>query len=207
MEFPGLRGRLVKVDATVHGFRSGFRDWAAECTGYAHEVCEMALAHVIGNKAEAAYRRGDLFEKRRRLMADWAIYCGCTGSAGANVTSMRGTAAWTKDKTPACRPGLREILGVVLDSNFPPHPIGKHNGLPPVSCSRPGWLAVTKRSFTHHRQAALALLCECPNLPHKTTGFLGHVCVATALSDRQLSWLTKLLDCNRLPPIAEGERK
>ena len=44
----------MKVDATVHGFRSSFRDWAAECTGYAHEVCEMALAHVIGNKAEAA---------------------------------------------------------------------------------------------------------------------------------------------------------
>ena len=68
--------RRMKVDATVHGFRSGFRDWAAECTGYAHEVCEMALAHVIGNKSERAYRRGDLFEKRRRLMADWADYCG-----------------------------------------------------------------------------------------------------------------------------------
>ena len=60
---------------TVHGFRSSFRDWAAECTGYSHEVCEMALAHTIGNKAEAAYRRGDLFEKRRRLMDDWANYC------------------------------------------------------------------------------------------------------------------------------------
>jgi integrase len=67
--------RRMKVDATVHGFRSAFRDWAAECTGYSHEVCEMALAHVIGNKAEAAYRRGDLFEKRRQLMADWAKYC------------------------------------------------------------------------------------------------------------------------------------
>ncbi|MFN4357556.1 tyrosine-type recombinase/integrase [Sphingopyxis alaskensis] len=64
--------RRMKQDCTVHGFRSGFRDWSAECTGYAHEVCEMALAHVIGNKSEAAYRRGDLFEKRRRLMADWA---------------------------------------------------------------------------------------------------------------------------------------
>lgn len=54
--------RRMKVEATVHGFRSGFRDWAAECTGFAHEVCEMALAHVIGNKAEAAYRRGNLFD-------------------------------------------------------------------------------------------------------------------------------------------------
>jgi integrase len=67
--------RRMKVDCTVHGFRSGFRDWAAECTGYAHEVCEMALAHVIGNKSEAAYRRGDMFEKRRRLMTEWADYC------------------------------------------------------------------------------------------------------------------------------------
>ena len=85
--------RRMKVDATVHGFRSGFRDWSAECTGYAHEVCEMALAHVIGNKAEAAYRRGDLFEKRRRLMADWAAYCSGEGAATAVVTPIRGAAA------------------------------------------------------------------------------------------------------------------
>jgi integrase len=66
--------RRMKQDCTVHGFRSAFRDWAAERTSYAHEVCEMALAHTIGNKAEAAYRRGDLFDKRRRLMADWASF-------------------------------------------------------------------------------------------------------------------------------------
>src|SRR3546814_2760337 len=58
--------RRMKVDVTVHGFRSGFRDWSAECTGYAHEVAEMALAHTIENKVERAYRRGDLFDKRRR---------------------------------------------------------------------------------------------------------------------------------------------
>ena len=81
--------RRMKLDCTVHGFRSGFRDWAAECTGYAHEVCEMALAHVIGNKSEAAYRRGDLFDKRRRLMADWATYCASGGAAGAKVTPIR----------------------------------------------------------------------------------------------------------------------
>ena len=80
--------RRMDVDVTVHGFRSTFRDWAAECTGYAHEVCEMALAHAIGNKAEAAYRRGDLFEKRRRLMADWSTYCAATPGAGATVTPM-----------------------------------------------------------------------------------------------------------------------
>lgn len=80
--------RRMKQDCTVHGFRSGFRDWAAECTAYAHEVCEMALAHTIGNKAEAAYRRGDLFEKRRRLMADWATYCATPVAAG-KVTPIR----------------------------------------------------------------------------------------------------------------------
>ncbi|AMK23507.1 tyrosine-type recombinase/integrase [Sphingobium sp. TKS] len=85
--------RRMKLECTVHGFRSGFRDWAAECTGYAHEVCEMALAHVIGNKSEAAYRRGDLFDKRRRLMADWATYCASDGAAGAKVSPIRGAAA------------------------------------------------------------------------------------------------------------------
>jgi integrase len=60
---------------TVHGFRSTFRDWAAERTNTPNIVCEMALAHTIGNAAEAAYRRGDLLEKRRRLMMEWARYC------------------------------------------------------------------------------------------------------------------------------------
>ncbi len=84
--------RRMKIDATVHGFRSGFRDWAAECTGYAHEICEMALAHAIGNKAEAAYRRGDLFEKRRRLMSDWAAYCGAPPADKENVEPLRARA-------------------------------------------------------------------------------------------------------------------
>lgn len=61
--------------ATVHGFRSTFRDWADEHTAYPHEMKEMALAHAIGNKAEAAYRRRDMFDKRRDLMNDWADYC------------------------------------------------------------------------------------------------------------------------------------
>ena len=85
--------RRMKHDCTVHGFRSGFRDWAAERTGYAHEVCEMALAHVIGNKAEAAYRRGDMFEKRRRLMIDWAHYCASGVASGAKIMPIRGAAA------------------------------------------------------------------------------------------------------------------
>jgi integrase len=68
--------RRMKVEgATVHGFRSSFRDWASECMNFTNEVCEAALAHVIEDKAEAAYRRGDLFEKRRKLMEAWAVYC------------------------------------------------------------------------------------------------------------------------------------
>ncbi len=67
--------RLGRKDITVHGFRSTFRDWCAETTNYPADVAEMALAHTLQDKTEAAYRRGDLFEKRARLMADWARYC------------------------------------------------------------------------------------------------------------------------------------
>lgn len=66
--------RRMKVDAVPHGFRSTFRDWLAEKTDYPNEVAEQALAHVIPSKVEAAYRRGDLFEKRKPLMQDWANY-------------------------------------------------------------------------------------------------------------------------------------
>lgn len=70
-------GRSVRddIDLTSHGFRSTFRDWAAEQTSHASEIVEMALAHAIKDKTEAAYRRGDLLEKRRHLMADWAKRC------------------------------------------------------------------------------------------------------------------------------------
>jgi integrase len=73
-----LLRRMGRGDLTAHGFRSTFRDWAAECTGFPSEVVEMALAHAIGNKVEAAYRRGDLFEKRRKLMDAWSSYCAMT---------------------------------------------------------------------------------------------------------------------------------
>jgi integrase len=65
----------MRPGLTVHGFRSTFRDWAAEQTNFSNEVVEMALAHAIPSAVEAAYRRGDLFEKRRRLMQAWADYC------------------------------------------------------------------------------------------------------------------------------------
>jgi integrase len=99
--FPAVRGgtlsgmamsmllRRMQVDVTVHGFRSSFRDWCAESTGYAHEVAEMALAHTIDNKVERAYRRGDLFEKRRRLMGDWATFCISGGVDRDNVRPIR----------------------------------------------------------------------------------------------------------------------
>ncbi len=64
----------LEIDAVPHGFRSSFRDWAAECTDAPREVCELALAHVNGDRVEAAYRRSDLFEKRRDLMDAWAAY-------------------------------------------------------------------------------------------------------------------------------------
>jgi integrase len=75
MAMAQLLKRMARVDITVHGFRSTFRDWAAERTNYPNHIVEMALAHVIGDKVEAAYRRGDLFDKRRKLMEAWEAYC------------------------------------------------------------------------------------------------------------------------------------
>lgn len=79
--------RMQRTDLTVHGFRSSFRDWAAEATSYPREVAEAALAHTLKDKTEAAYRRGDLFEKRRRLMDEWAAWCDRPPNA-AVVTSL-----------------------------------------------------------------------------------------------------------------------
>jgi integrase len=83
--------RMGRHDLTVHGFRSTFRDWAAETTAYPNEVVEMALAHAIESKVEAAYRRGDLFEKRRRLMDDWAEYCASAEGASRVLFSEEHT--------------------------------------------------------------------------------------------------------------------
>jgi integrase len=75
MAFLKLLERLGRGDITAHGFRSTFRDWVAECTDHPSQVAEMALAHSVSNKVEAAYRRGDLLERRRQLMVDWAAHC------------------------------------------------------------------------------------------------------------------------------------
>jgi len=73
--------RRAKVDATVHGFRSAFRDWAGERTAFPREVAEAALAHLVGDEVERAYRRGDALDKRRNLMAAWAVFCGAASKA------------------------------------------------------------------------------------------------------------------------------
>ena len=79
----------MNVDATTHGFRSTFRDWAAETTNFPREVVEMALAHTIQDKTEAAYRRGDLYEKRAELMRQWAAHCDTPKAEGRRVTPLR----------------------------------------------------------------------------------------------------------------------
>jgi integrase len=81
--------RMNRPDLTVHGFRSTFRDWAAERTNFQNEAIEMALAHAIGNKVEAAYRRGELLDKRRRLMNAWAEFCAAPAVTDSNVLPIR----------------------------------------------------------------------------------------------------------------------
>jgi integrase len=95
--------RDMDLAVTVHGFRSAFRDWVAEQTNYSGEIAEVALAHTVANKVEAAYRRTDFLEKRRLLMRDWAGFCTKTQfaeqidaeagerSAGLGSSNGRGT--------------------------------------------------------------------------------------------------------------------
>jgi integrase len=80
-----LLRRMSRGDLTAHGFRSSFRDWVAEATAFPAEIAEMALAHVVGDRVEAAYRRGDLFQKRRQLAEAWAKFCATPSSAGRVV--------------------------------------------------------------------------------------------------------------------------
>jgi integrase len=87
MAMLALLRRMKRDDLTVHGFRSSFRDWAAETTNFPREVAEAALAHVLSDKTEAAYRRGDLFDKRRKLMQAWADWCDKV--APASVTTIK----------------------------------------------------------------------------------------------------------------------
>jgi integrase len=86
-----LLRRMGRGDLTAHGFRSTFRDWAAESTNFPSEVVEMALAHAVGDKVEAAYRRGDLLVKRSALMNVWAEFCGSTTKAEASNVAIFGS--------------------------------------------------------------------------------------------------------------------
>lgn len=92
MTLTAVLRRMNRSDITAHGFRSTFRDWCSERTNYPRDVAEMALAHAIGDKVEAAYRRGDLFEKRRRMMREWGKFSGKVQVAGT-VTPIKSKAA------------------------------------------------------------------------------------------------------------------
>ena len=84
---------MGRGDLTVHGFRSTFRDWAAEQTNYPREVAEQALAHAIPDKVEAAYRRTDLFERRRKMMDAWAKFASTVNRPGKVVPLQRRRSA------------------------------------------------------------------------------------------------------------------
>lgn len=83
-----LLKRMARTDITPHGMRSSFRDWVSESTAFPREVAEAALGHVIEDRTEAAYRRGDLFEKRRKMMTAWASYCAKVQPVADNVTQI-----------------------------------------------------------------------------------------------------------------------
>lgn len=83
-----LLERMGHEGLTVHGFRSSFRDWAFECSNFPREIVESALAHVVGDKAEAAYKRGEAIEKRRKLMQAWASFCGQPSAKAGNVVTL-----------------------------------------------------------------------------------------------------------------------
>jgi integrase len=86
--------RMGRTDVSVHGFRSTFRDWAAEQTNFPREVAELALAHRVGDKTELAYRRGDGLRKRYALAEAWSRYCATPPATGATVVAMhRGASA------------------------------------------------------------------------------------------------------------------
>jgi integrase len=88
MAFLMLLRRMHLGHLTAHGFRATFKTWATERTNFPREVIEAALAHVTGDKMEAAYQRGDVFDKRRKLMEAWAAYC--TAASAGKIVSFRG---------------------------------------------------------------------------------------------------------------------
>src|SRR5262249_16883695 len=106
--------RRMGVDATPHGFRSTFRDWASEKTSHSSEVCEKALAHTIKNSVEAAYRRGDFLDNRRPVMGDWAAY------ATSMVGDTSGKTALPSGRKPSTSDLDAPSGGDCLDNFGPP---------------------------------------------------------------------------------------
>jgi integrase len=105
-----LLRRMGRGDLTAHGFRSTFGDWAAELTNFPSEVAEMPLAHPVSSKVEQAYRRGDLFERRRRLMATWAQFCAQPADTRrGSVTRLRNADPRTRGFRPRCSVNLLRI--------------------------------------------------------------------------------------------------
>ena len=115
-------------DVTVHGFRSTFRDWSAEATNFPREAAELALAHAVGDAVERAYARGDLLEKRRKLMEAWATYCGRVSSPATLVMlGARRVRPWRE--IIRARPGeggrgLRFIDDDDIEAVLGPLPLG-----------------------------------------------------------------------------------
>jgi integrase len=88
--FLRLLRRMDRDDLTAHGFRATFKTWASERTNFPNEIVETSLAHIVGSKVEQAYQRGDLFEKRRRLMQQWATFCTTAPTEQGKVVSLQG---------------------------------------------------------------------------------------------------------------------
>jgi hypothetical protein len=124
--------RMGRGELTVHGFRSTFRDWAAEATGHPNHVVEMALAHTIGSAVERAYRRGDLFEKRRTLMDEWAAYLTRPARDGIRVIEPSDAGCIPPAARPA-EPPLSEEQEALLRRVLLQHP-----GLPRWQALRGG---------------------------------------------------------------------
>ena len=137
LAFPTARGRQLKdmalsgllrdleIAAVPHGFRSSFRDWAAEETDHPREVVEAALAHVVRNPVEAAYARSDLFERRRRLMDDWAAYLG--GGRGTEGSRRHDPGAALR------RPGCARGSGAAAHRPASAGRVPGHRRIPPLS--------------------------------------------------------------------------
>jgi hypothetical protein len=106
--------RRMKSNYTVHGFRSAFRDWASERTNFAREICEAALAHIVEDKTEAAYRRGDLFDRRREVMMTWAAFI---AAGSAEVITSDDPADVVGDASPhRCIPKTGDKFAALMES-------------------------------------------------------------------------------------------